>query len=78
MKEILGTSNKYLDINLTDRTWKVHQATQDDLKKFLGGKGMGIKIYFDRLKNRLKEVDPLGPENLLIFSNGVLLATGAP
>ncbi len=78
MKEILGTSNKYLDINLTDRTWRVHQASQEDLKNFLGGKGMGIKIFYDRLKDKLSEIDPLGPDNLLIFANGVLLTTGAP
>lgn len=78
MKEINGTSNKYLDINLTNKTWKVHQATQDDLKNYLGGKGLGLKIFFDRLKDKLAELDPLGAENLLIFSNGVLLTTGAP
>lgn len=78
MKEIIGTSNKYLDINLSDRSWQVHEATQEDLKNFLGGKGMGIKIFYDRLKDRLDKVDPLGPDNLLIFANGVLLTTGAP
>ena len=78
MKEILGTSNKYLDINLTDKTWKVHEATSDDLEKFLGGKGLGLKIFYDKLKNKLRDVEPLGPDNLLIFANGVLLTTGAP
>ncbi len=78
MKEIKGTSNKYLDINLTERIWQVYEVSRDDLKNYLGGKGLGIKIYFDRLKACLKEVDPLGAENLLIFSNGVLLSTGAP
>lgn len=78
MKHIRGTSNKYLDINLTDKTWQVYEVSADDLKKFLGGKGLGIKIYFDRLKHRLKQVGPLDPDNPLIFSNGVLLSTGAP
>lgn len=78
MKTILGTSNKYLDINLTNQTWSVHQASLEDLKNFLGGKGLGIKIFYDRLKDKLAEVDPLGPDNLLIFANGVLLTTGAP
>ena len=78
MKEIIGTSNKYLDINLTDKTWKTHQASQDDLKNYLGGKGLGIKIFYDRLKDKLGDLDALGPDNLLIFSNGVLLTTGAP
>ena len=78
MKTILGTSNKYLEINLTNKTWSIYQASMDDLKNFLGGKGLGIKIFFDRLKDKLAAVDPLGPDNLLIFANGVLLTTGAP
>lgn len=78
MKEIVGTGNRYLDIDLTNRTWKVHQATEQDLRDYLGGKGLGLKIFHDRLKDRLPAVDPLGAENLLIFSNGVLLTTGAP
>ncbi|MRR31427.1 hypothetical protein EG834_14140, partial [bacterium] len=57
MKEILGTSNKYLDINLTDKTWKVHEASRNDLKNFLGGKGLGLKIIYDRLKDKLGAVD---------------------
>jgi len=78
MKDIPGTSNKYLDINMTDQTWRVFEASPDDLKDYLGGKGMGIKIYYDRLKEKLEKVDPLGSDNLLIFANGVLLTTGAP
>lgn len=78
MKEIPGTSNRYLDIDLTRRNWGIYEVSGDDVKKFLGGKGLGIKLYYDRLKDRLKDVAPLGEENLLIFSNGVLLSTGAP
>lgn len=78
MKEIKGTSNRYLDINLTTKTWEVYEVSKDDLRNYLGGKGIGLKIYYDRLKDRLKDVDPLGEDNLLIFSNGVLLSTGAP
>lgn len=78
MKEIQGTSNKYLDINLTDKTWSVYTVSMDDLKNYIGGKGIGLKIYYDRLKDRMKEVNPMGPENLLVFANGVFLTTGAP
>lgn len=78
MKEIRGTSNRYLDINLTDLTWRVHEVDPRDLQLFVGGKGLGLKIYYDRLRKKLSSVDPLGEENLLIFSNGVLLSTGAP
>ena len=78
MKEIQGTSNRYLNINLTDRTWDVYRVAPEDLKNYLGGKGLGLRIFYERLKDRLKEIDPLGGDNLLIFSNGVLLSTGAP
>ncbi|MBP7764116.1 MAG: aldehyde ferredoxin oxidoreductase family protein [Syntrophaceae bacterium] len=78
MKEIRGTSNRYLFIDLTNQAWRVHQASADDLKNFLGGKGLALKIYYDLCKDRLAEIDPLGPDNLLIFANGVLLTTGAP
>ncbi len=78
MKVIRGTSNRYLDIDLTAKTWSVYEVPEHDLRDYLGGKGLGIKIFYDRLKDRLAEVDPLGPDNLLIFSNGVLLSTGAP
>lgn len=78
MKEIQGTSNRYLCIDMTTKTWSVYKISTEDLRLYLGGKGLGIKIFYDRLKDRLGSIDPLGEENLLIFSNGVLLSTGAP
>ncbi len=78
MKILEGTSNKYLDINLTDRTWSVYEISRKDLALFIGGKGLALKIYYDKCRMRLGEIDPLGSENLLIYSMGVLLGTGAP
>lgn len=78
MNEIKGTSNRYLSIDMTTQSWSVHTVSEEDLRLYLGGKGLGIKIFYDRLKGRLDRIDPLGEENLLIFSNGVLLSTGAP
>jgi len=78
MNVISGTSNKYLDIDLSTKTWSVYEVSRDDLQKYLGGKGLAVKIFYDRHRERLGDVNPLGPENLLIFSMGVLLTTGAP
>ena len=78
MRKITGTSNKYLDINLTDRSWSVFELDMETLADYIGGKGIGLKIFNDRYKDRLSEIDPLGAENLLIFSMGVMLSTGAP
>jgi len=79
MKIIKGTSNRYLDINLSDESWKVYQISRKDLKAYMGGKGLALKIYHDRFpREKLAGIDPFGPENLLIFSIGVMLSTGAP
>ncbi len=79
MQIIKGTSNRYLDINLTEKTWSVYSVSNDDLKSYLGGKGLALKIFHDRFpKDKLASIDPLGEENLLIFSMGVMLSSGAP
>lgn len=78
MQIIKGTSNRYLDVNLTDKSWSLFQVDQKDLASYMGGKGLALKIFYDRFKKEeLSEIDPLGPENLLIFSMGVMLGSGA-
>ena len=78
MQTIKGTSNKYLDINLNDKSWSVYEVSKKDLAAYIGGKGLALKIYHDRFsKKDLGSIDPLGPENLLIFSMGVMLTSGA-
>ena len=39
----------------------------DDLKRFIGGRGLGIKLLTDLAPHG---VDPLAPENPLIFATG--------
>jgi len=79
LKTIKGTSNQYLDINLTDSTWSVYNVSHGDLRDFMGAKGIALKIFYDRFsRERLGEIDPFGEDNLLIFSMGVMISTGAP
>ena len=40
---------------------------------FLGGRGLGARLLWDEVG---PEVDPLSPENVLIFTNGPLTGTG--
>ncbi len=42
---------------------------------YLGGQGAAAKILFDRVP---PGTDPFSPDNLLIFSTGLLHATPAP
>jgi len=78
MKTILGTSDKYLRINLNDQSWSVYPISREDRKNYLGGKGLALKIYHDLLHDRLDNINPLGEENLLIFAMGTILSTEAP
>ena len=76
--KVKGAAGKYLYIDCTTREWKEYPVQEKDQRLYLGGKGLAIKIYYDLLGERLKDIPPLGPENLLIVSTGVLLGTKAP
>ncbi|MBP7582435.1 MAG: aldehyde ferredoxin oxidoreductase family protein [Spirochaetes bacterium] len=75
MQEIVGTSNKILEVNLSTGDFAVGDITEKDRRLYLGGKGLGLKLLYDRLK---PGVDPLGEENIIAFMPGVLMGTGAP
>lgn len=57
-----------LEINLSTGVKTVHDVSAD-MRKFLGGRGMGAKLMWDRVP---KDADPLGPENILYFGLGPL------
>ncbi len=74
-QELIGPSNKVLEVDLSSRTVEVYVVSQELRRLYLGGKGLGLKLIFDRLP---PGVDPLGEENIIAFMPGVLLGTGAP
>ena len=47
----------------------------DLVEKYLGGRGYGAKLLWEETD---ENTDPLGPDNVLIFSIGTLTGTGAP
>jgi aldehyde:ferredoxin oxidoreductase len=61
----------YFDLSLSKK--EIRDLDIDDVKKYIGGSGLGIKILFDETD---KDTDPLGPENVLIFMTGPF--TGTP
>ncbi len=77
MKEIIGVTNKLLTVDLSQKSWKIVKIDSSDREMYLGGKGLGLKIYYDMFSNRLDDVEPLGEENPLVFMAGVLTGTGA-
>ena len=70
---IKGFTGRLLRVNLTTSETEVSQIPENVLRKFLGGNGLGIKYLYEETG---PETDPLGPENLLIFSVGPLTGTG--
>ena len=75
LPEIAGPSNKVLEVDLTSRTFTVYQVTDEERRMYLGGKGLGLKLIYDRMPAK---VDPLGKDNIIAFTPGVLMGTGAP
>ncbi|MEW5815166.1 MAG: aldehyde ferredoxin oxidoreductase family protein, partial [Spirochaetota bacterium] len=75
MEEIIGAINRVMDVDLTSRQLSEIKITPEELELFLGGKGLGLKLLYDRLKTG---IDPLGEENILAFMLGVMVGSGAP
>ena len=68
-----GWIQKFLRLNLSKNKFIVNEYNGEMAKAFLGGRGFAAKIFWDEIK---PEVNPLSPENKLIFSTGPL--TGLP
>ena len=75
---------KILEVNLSDRTYKVTPIDENVARKYLGGKGYALWILYNDLKKlelegvAPKDIDPLGPENTLIFATGPATGTAFP
>ncbi len=74
-KTITGTNNRVLEIDLTTRRVSLLTITDGDRRQYLGGKGLGLKYLYERLR---PGTDPLGADNWLVFMMGVLMGSGAP
>src|SRR5512136_216462 len=66
---------KILDIDLANRKIIKKEIDPEFARKYIGGVGFGCKILYDEVRH---EVDPLGPENIVIFAVGALTGSGAP
>ncbi len=68
-----GWAGKVLDINLSSGEIKTYPLDEEKARLFIGGRGLGARILWDEVG---PGVDPLAPENVLIFTTGPLTATG--
>ena len=71
----MSYAGKILRINLTTGEIRKEDLPENLARKFIGGRGLASKILFDELDPK---VDPLSPDNKIIFATGPLTGTPAP
>ena len=69
-----GWVGKALRVNLAEKKCTTYELNPAWMESFIGGRGLGVKVYMDEVD---PSIDPLSPENPLIFSTGPLTGTGA-
>ena len=70
-----GYRGTILRVNLTEQTIQKEALDLDMARKYIGGRGLGTKIMMDEVD---PNVDPLSPENKLLFVTGPLTGTPTP
>ncbi|MEM3626783.1 MAG: aldehyde ferredoxin oxidoreductase N-terminal domain-containing protein [Candidatus Bathyarchaeia archaeon] len=69
---IFGYAGKFLEVDLSEGNVKELKFEDNILKDYIGGRGLATKILWDKLGSEWENVDPLGPQNLLLFLTGPL------
>ncbi|MHC4829136.1 MAG: aldehyde ferredoxin oxidoreductase family protein [Planctomycetota bacterium] len=70
-----GYAGRVLEVDLTARTYAFKPLDTSIAELYIGGKGYATRLLYDRTP---AGIDPLGPENLLIFATGPLNGSVAP
>ena len=67
-----GYTGKIAEVDLTSGKITDLKLDESILKDYVGGRGLATKILWDRLGEKWRSVDPLGPENLFLTLTGPL------
>ena len=68
-------TGKLLRVNLSTSDCTVEEIPKDWLHEYIGGRGLADRYLYEELD---PTVDPLAPENKMIFATGPLTGTPAP
>lgn len=68
-----GYANNLAWVDLTAGQVEYKPIPEEDARKYIGGRGLGVKFVFDNGP----QVDPLSPDNILCFMNGPLTGSEA-
>lgn len=72
---IKGYAGRILEVDLAKRTFAFKPLDEDIARLYIGGKGYGTRLLYDMTP---AGIDPLGPQNPLIFATGPLNGSVAP
>lgn len=72
---ISGYQGKILEINLSTGAIKVEPLDPQDAILYLGGRGLGTKLLYDRID---PSTDPLGEGNVIVIATSPLVGSKAP
>ena len=70
-----GYFNNFLRINLTTGEITKEPFSDEDLRNYIGGSGLGAKVVCEETD---EYTDPLGPDNVLTIFTGPFVGTGLP
>jgi aldehyde:ferredoxin oxidoreductase len=72
---IKGYAGRILKVELRNRSFAFEPLDEEIARLYIGGKGYGTRLLYDLTE---PGIDPLGPENPLIFATGPLNGSVAP
>ena len=70
-----GYFGKFLQVDLTQKSLTDFPLSDDDLRNFVGGSTLAAKVIYDSVRPGM---DPLSPENPLIFATGPFVGSQVP
>ncbi|MFC2097100.1 aldehyde ferredoxin oxidoreductase family protein [Bacteroidota bacterium] len=70
-----GMFNKILHVDLNKSLAKRIDIDKNISEEYIGGRGLGVKLFTDKID---PNIDPLGPENILVLTTGPITGTSVP
>ena len=72
---MFGYTGRVLCVDLTHKKTKIERISNGFCEKYIGGNGFAIRLLYDKTKPK---IDPLSPDNVLIFAVGPFAGTIVP
>ncbi len=80
-----GYAGRILEVDLSEQSIRETPLTQDLREMFVGGRAMAVALLFSQLQRTgiaqgdpIKDTDPLGEDNALVFATSPMTGTTAP